>query len=248
MQLLDLSQPATWPSALRDTLNELRPVFRSWELNLPGRAAPAFDAAVRTLGEALLPYNLRGYHFTRLTEEEARQIRANGLEVLSEELIERRINALVADGGITEDQAKRLLAKNQVHERNRAGMAWFCFYLAHQVRENGVRPLLEHWGGEALYNTHAEDPELGTLLRTLGHPALVEADVPVAHLSSTIRLAFKVVEVDLHHHGIKNSKYPGRLEDYSRQSLLPSMVRRVVLHPEQAFVELTQCQDWGLFR
>ena len=248
MHLIDPFQPATWPIELRKALDELRPVFRAWELELPGRSPKEFDAAVRKLGVALEPYALRGYHFTRLTDEEAEHIRTHGLEVLSTDLVERRINSQVAGGGMTEAQAKRLLANNQVSESNRAGMAWFCFYPAQEVRENGVRPLLEHWGGEALYNFNAEDSELGALLKSLGRPALVETDVPVDQLSSTIGLAFKVLGADLHHHGIKNSKHPGRFEDYSRQSLLPSMVRRVVLHPEQAFVELTQCQDWALFR
>ena len=39
MDLLDLLQPATWHSNLRDVLDELRPVFCFWELELPGRSA-----------------------------------------------------------------------------------------------------------------------------------------------------------------------------------------------------------------
>ena len=245
--MLDLDHPDTWPVELRQVLDKLRPVFQNWELELPGRSPLEFDAAVRTLGEALLPYALRGYHFTRLTEEEAEHIKANGLEVLSADLLERRIASQVACGSMTQEQANRLLANNQVRESNRAGMAWFCFYPAHSVRENGVRSLLEHCGGEALYNLNAEHPELGPLLKSLGRPALVEAEVPVEYLPSTIGAAFKVLGADLHHHGMKTSKHSVLFEDNSRQNLLPPMVRRVMLHPDQAFVELTQCQGWDLF-
>ncbi|WP_394005089.1 hypothetical protein ACF3M1_08315 [Luteimonas sp. WGS1318] len=244
MAALDLSQPATWAGELREVLNELRPLFRSWELKLPDRAAPAFDAAIRTLGEALMPHALRGYHFTRLTEEEAVHIRENGLEVLSIGLLERRIAAQVTRGKLAEEHAQRLLANNQVRDSNRSGKAWFCFYPAHEVREYGVRYLLELWGGEALYNFNAEDPELGPVLKSMGSPALVEAVVPVAFLSTTNGLALAVARLDLIHQGIGSSEYPDKFEDYSIQTLEASMVRRVVLHPGSEFLELTQCQQW----
>ncbi|HDS1082895.1 hypothetical protein B9Y76_19820 [Stenotrophomonas maltophilia] len=244
MAALDLSQPATWPGELREVLNELRPVFRSWELDLADRAAPAFDAAIRTLGEALMPHAMRGYHFTRLTEEEAGHIRENGLEVLSPGLLERRIAAQVTRGELAEDHAQRLLANNQVRDRNRSGKAWFCFYPAHEAREYGVRSLLGHWGGEALYNFNAEDPKLGRVLKSLGSPALVEAVVPVAFLSTTNGLAKAVARLDLIHQGVRSSEYPDKFEDYSTQALEASMVRRVVLHPGSEFLELTQCQQW----
>ncbi len=244
MAALDLSQPATWAGELRDVLNALRPVFRSWELDLPHRAAPAFDAAIRTLGEALMPHALRGYHFTRLTEEEAVHIRENGLEVLSSELLKRRIAAQVTRGKLVEEHAQRLLANNQVRDSNRSGKAWFCFYPAHEVREYGVRSLLGHWGGEALYNFNAKDPELGPVLKSMGSPALVEAVVPVAFLSTTNGVAIAVARLDLIHQGIRSSEYPEKFECYSTQSLDASMVRRVVLHPGSEFLELTQCQQW----
>lgn len=58
MAALDLSRRATWAGELREVLDELRPLFRSWDLDLPDRAASAFDAAIRTLGEALMPHAL----------------------------------------------------------------------------------------------------------------------------------------------------------------------------------------------
>jgi len=244
MPELDLFQAATWPDGLREVLDELRPIFRSWELGLPDRSAPTFDAAIRTLGQALMPHTLRGYHFTRLTEGEADQIRANGLKVLSIELLDRRIATLVAQGALTHAQAQRLLVHNQVRDSNRAGKAWFCFYPAHEVSENGVRSLLGHWGGEALYNFNAEDPELGPALRSLGSPALVEADVPVAFLSTTTKLSLAVSRLDLVHQGIMSGEYRDRFEDYSTKTVEASMVRRVVLHPGNEFLELTLCQQW----
>jgi len=244
MHLLDLSQPGTWPTGLRLVLQELRPVFRSWELHLPGRSARAFDAAIRTLGEALMPHALRGYHFTRLTEQEAVHIRENGLEVLSTELLERRVTSQVTRGKVTEEQAQRLLANNQAGASSRSGKAWFCFYPAHEAGEAGIGSLVRHWGGEALYKFNAQDTELSPILKSLGSPALVEAEVPVALLSTTNRLAIAVSELDLIHQQIRSSEYPRRFEDYSTRTLEASRVRRVVLHPENEFVELTQCQHW----
>ncbi|AKU48397.1 hypothetical protein QSH46_021675 [Xanthomonas arboricola pv. juglandis] len=244
MAALDLSQPDTWAGELRDVLNELRPVFRSWELDLPDRAAHAFDAAIRSLGEALMPHGLLGYHFTRLTEEEAVHIREKGLEVLSIGLLERRIASQVTRGELAEEQAQRLLANNQVRDSNRSGKAWFCFYPAYEVREYAVRSLLGHWGGEALYNLNAGDAELGPVLKSMGSPALVEAVVPVPFLSATNGLAIAVARLDLIHQGIRSNEYPEKFEDYSIRTLEGFMVRRVVLHPGREFRELTQSQHW----
>ena len=242
--VLDLSNPDSWPAALRDVLAQLRPTFTDWELEAHRRTPGAYDTATQTLGEALQSYALRGYHFTRLTKDEVAGVIKSGMALSGTGLLLRRIAAQVATGGISAADAAIFLAKNQAHERNRVGMLWFCFYPPQEVRESGVKSLLGHWGGEALYNTHAEDPSLGPLLKSIGSPAVVEADVPVAYLSSPLRLAGKVVQMDMQHQGIKSYTYPDKLEDYSTHNIPADMVRRVVLHPGPDFEELTRCHEW----
>lgn len=242
--VLDLFDHDSWPAALRGVLAQLRPTFTDWELETPMRTAGAYDRATRTLGEALKPYALRGYHFTRLTKDETAGVQKCGMALSGTGLLLRRIAAQVAVGNISPADAAIFLANNQAHERNRAGQTWFCFYPPAQVSESGVSSLLAYWGGEALYNTHAEDARLGPLLKSIGRPAVVEADVPVAFLSSPMKLAGKIVELDMEHNGIKAYRHPTKLEDYSTQPIPADRVCRVVLQPSPEFEALTRCDRW----
>lgn len=243
--LLDVSNPASWPEGLQQVIERLRPVFWAWEQDRPEKSPAAFDEAMQQLGDALSPFAIRGFHFTRLTEDEAAGIRTSGLEVLSTDLIARRVAARVEQGALTTDQATHLLKTNQVLDANRSRQAWFCFYPPGEVHESAVRPLLEHWGGEALYNFNAGDPVLGPVLRSIGRPALIQARVPATCLSTRSRLAAAVYRADLATYGIETRGPPGRFEDYSRFNLGPDQIEHVFLHPDADFIRLTGCGHWA---
>ncbi|WP_340650066.1 hypothetical protein [Pseudoxanthomonas winnipegensis] len=243
--LLDVSNPARWPEGLQQVIERLRPVFRAWEQDRPEKSAAAFDEAMQQLGDALSPFVIRGFHFTRLTDSEAEEIRTTGLKALSPDLIERRLAAQVEQGALSADQAARLLKANQVRDANRVGKAWFCFYPPCDAHVSGVRPLLEHWGGEALYKLNAGDPDLGPALRSIGRPALVQAHVPAAYLSNSARLAEEIYRAGLATFGIETRNPPGQLEDYSKFDIGPEQIEHVFLNPGADFIRLTGCGDWA---
>ncbi|WDK51148.1 hypothetical protein JH308_07650 [Xanthomonas campestris pv. campestris] len=237
--LLDLSQPNSWPKELRRVIDDLRPVFLAWEQDHLEKSASTFDGAMKQLGDALRPFAIRGFHFTRLTENEAADIRTGGLKVLSPALVARRVAAQVAHGSLTSEQAAQLLKTNQVRDANRGGRIWFCFYPPAEAVKSGVKPLLEHWGGEALYNINAKDPVLGPLLRSIGRPALVQAQVPTTYLHNIFGLATAAYQADLADQGYELEDTPGRFEDYSRLDLEPPQIEHVFLHPDADFIQLT---------
>ena len=243
--LLDVNNPASWPEGLQQAIERLRPVFRAWEQDLPEKAAKTFDEAMQQLGDVMSPFALRGFQFTRLTDCEAEKIRTTGLKALVPDFIERRLAAQVEQGTLTADQAARLLKTNQVRDANRVGKAWFCFYPPCDAHESGVRPLLEHWGGEALYNLNARDPVLGPVLRSIGRPALVQAQVPATYLRNSFGLAAAVYQADLATFGIETRDAPGRFEDYSRFDLEPDRIEHIFLHPNADFVRLTKSNRWS---
>ncbi|MEQ7762218.1 hypothetical protein, partial [Xanthomonas hortorum] len=164
---------------------------------------------------------------------------------LSSDLIERRLAAQVEQGALTADQAARLLKTNQVRDANRVGKAWFCFYPPCDVHESGARPLLEHWGGEALYNLNAGDPVLGPVLRSIGRPALVQAQLPATYLRNSFGLAAAVYQADLATFGIETRDAPGRFEDYSEFDIDPDQIDHVFLHPDADFIRAIGCARWA---
>lgn len=123
-----------------------------------------WDAALAVARRTAASHRLLGFHATRLVENEIREIKEQGLQVLSPELLRRRLEALQRDGAITDRQACRLLGYNQAADDNRSGTTAF-FVTRAQLAHAGLDRPCRSWGGEALYNYHEDDPETGPLLR-----------------------------------------------------------------------------------
>ena len=127
--LLDLDCPSSWPTELLGYLNEHHDLFLRWETKQgPVVSGQDHDEAICGLRHALQPYEILGWHCTRLTDVEADEIRRNGMQLPNAEMLGRRIDPLVKTDEMTPDTAGRLKSENQSDETGRAGKIWFCFY------------------------------------------------------------------------------------------------------------------------
>lgn len=241
--LLSLARPDTWPEAIQRFLGEHYDLFLDWSDGPERFSAPTYDAAIYRLANLLKPYALAGWHCTRLTDAEIQSILSGGMQPPNESILRARINAVLAAGRISPETAAALLAKNQASEPNRRGRVWWCFYPPRLSGQGGIGALLGTWGGEALYNSHDHDPVMGPVLRSIGTPCLVEAAVPMNLLNQGIAPTFTVVAHYLRHRG-----HPIRdqleFEDNIKEPLPGANIRRVIRHPEPAFLELTECETW----
>ncbi len=79
----------------------------------------------------LRKYSLIGYHCTKLTEAEIRNIHTNGMVLQSATSLNKRIDSIEMDGMITTKVAGLLRGKNQANDSNRVNMLWFCFFEPH---------------------------------------------------------------------------------------------------------------------
>jgi hypothetical protein len=127
-------------------------------------------------------------------ENEIEEIGQRGLQLLSVELVRRRVEALKTTGTITDRQARRLLEHNQAAEDNRSGRTAF-FFTRPQLKDAGLDRLCRSWGGEALYNFHEDDPETGPLLRCIGIPCIVAVAVPVTNIEPRFDVGERLVSV-----------------------------------------------------
>jgi hypothetical protein len=240
---LPICEPDTWPTGLTDLLDEHREVFRNWEAAPDRFSAPMWDAAIMAVAKALKPYSITGWHCTRLTETEIAHIVAHGMQLPDGVMLRRRIEELVRADLLPVDVAGLLQTVNQADDHNRAGMLWFCFFPPGQVGERGVGRFFRHWGGEALYNSHEEDAATSPLLRAIGTPCVVEADVPVSALKSAVALAIKLVRRDLIRRGYP-AEEPGEHEDRCARPLPATCIRRVIRGSDPEFATLTGCHTW----
>jgi hypothetical protein len=158
-------------------------------------------------------------------------------------ILEARIDACVADGQIPPAIALRLKAKNQSGDWNREGRLWFCFFPPRLAGESGIGRFFRHWGGEALYNFHEDDPEISPILGGVGIPCVVEAEVPVAALEQDYGLAFSVVRRFLVSRGLRKTE-PLQHESRMKRPLMSEAVRKVHRFPGAEFHTLTGCATW----
>ena len=240
-EIIDLDRPAAWPTDLRRTLMTHHDALQSREI---GPLSDRFDAAIYEIVDALQPYSLVGWHCTRLADPEVADIMANGVSLLDVGLVSRRVDAAVGTGLLASDHGARLKAKNQAAEQNRAGKLWFCFFRPAIAGESGIGDLLRFWGGEAVYNSHDRDDEIGPIIAAIGSPAIVEAEVPIAWLGDRgLGLALNVGRRFVVAEGTP-SQEPLHIECNIKQALPAELIRNVHLHPSAEFQHLTGCGDW----
>lgn len=243
--ILNIEDPSEWPSSLNRTLADVRPIMLAWEQDLSVKNAADFDHAIRLLGRALQLYSIRGWHCTRLTEDEADAVEACGLACLNAELVERRVAAQVWRGSMPAVIGDAVLAAHQGAARNRAGMIWFCFFPPRNAGEDGIRRLLGYWGGEAIYSAHESNSIVAASLQRLGRPCIVEVDVPVNWLSAqcTLALARLVSRLDLRSRG-ETDEEPHPLEGSAEHAVPGRCIRAVHRFPDIRFVALSGCNTW----
>lgn len=100
-----------------------------------------------------------------------------------------------------------------------------------------------HWGGEALYNSHEDDPRTGEALRSIGQPCLIEADVPISLLGRFTGLGDRVIWRHLLSHGFDTGE-PWVHEDRARGPIPAANIVRFVLRGQPEFAVLTDCESW----
>ena len=261
--LLDLDCPASWPAELLQYLGKHYELFLGWETGQAQAFAQSFDEltllkqvveqgpergrnfdeAMHGLRVALQPYAIPGWHCSRLTEAEVYGIRSKGMKPPNAEMLARRIDALMEAGEITPEMGRRLKLENQAGDKNRAGRTWFCFFPPSNAGEDGIARFFRHWGGEALYFCHENDPVLSSAISCIGTPCLVEADVPIASLRMHGALEQAIYRRYLVSQD--NSKvWPTDYEDCIEYPLPAGNVRRVITFPDPEFMSLTGCSEW----
>ncbi|MCO6416077.1 hypothetical protein JYK14_07820 [Siccirubricoccus sp. KC 17139] len=240
---LDLEAPASWPEVLRAYLAQHHDFFLDWETKREWATGAGYDRAVYGLESLLRQYSLVGWHCTRLTEDEIAHIRSGGMQPMDAAMLERRLDAVVAAGLLTETMAGKLKARHQAREPSRAGRVWFCFFPPRHAGELGIGRFFRHWGGEALYNSHEDDPETGAALRSVGVPCVIEALVPLSSLGSLGFLPEKIARRHLIAHGHQTVE-PIDHEGAITSPLEAARIRRTALFPSRKFGELTGCDGW----
>lgn len=148
------------------------------------------------------------------------------------------------DAGIIESKiADRLCTENLGTEQFRVGRIWFCFFPPLRGGQSGIERFFRFWGGEALYGLHEIDPETGPILRRVGVPCVIEADVPVVALRKHSFLPMKIARKFPIERGFETGE-PTEHEDPALAPIPAANIRRIIRYPDQEFCALTGCLTW----
>jgi hypothetical protein len=176
-------------SLIRDYIMTDRRLFLEREASDRRLPAPENPFAVdfyrmteRVVMKIMASRTIRGWHYTRMTDDEVVSLRASGIYLSSLETIRSRLAAQVLAGAFSQDAADQLFADSPFsrgQEESRSSKFWM---VSHPLTcdDGGVELLLGHWGGEATYFWQ-QDPKLQATLRQLGKPRVLEVAAPMAY-------------------------------------------------------------------
>lgn len=261
MPFIDADDQGTWPQTLRDILNRHEKSIRAYHaeraaidraaeddvmlrINRPGNPyAPPWHHALEIANDAVHGKFLLGFHATRLTEREAQDIRVSGLQILSVDLLNRRLAALRDSGEFDQDVFEALSTGHQAADDNRANKIWFVFSRSTLKDESGMERFFRSWGGEALYNSHERHARTGPALKRPGTPSIVQASVPCDGLECFIDVGTRLVNVWCEANGISTG-HGADFEGYVAASIPPENIRRIDHLGSESFDALTEHAGW----
>lgn len=179
-KIVDIDNQATWPEDVVTFIEE-----RSNSIDLEENSSMSIG------DEILLPLLntsfLLVYHATRLLPHEKDDIRTNGLQILTEELVAKKIRDAVHFGYLTERMGEELLCGSTLRTRSEEKRAnQICFVVGKSLIEqedSGLSNLFDIWGGESINFTGAGDNHM-TCLKRIGEPSAVKALLPITSQSS----------------------------------------------------------------
>lgn len=178
MPAIYVDDPSTWPAPLRAAvLDAAASLCGTTEYCLDLKPT---DAGLWHICDGLGSVTVTVFHATRLLPHELADIQANGLQLLTSDLLGRKLDGAVAAGALTPDAAAKLLrdarplnATARRHDQVCASATGRGF----RDDIGGSWRLVTYWGGEALSMAH-EREDIDGLLRTLGTPTILEFTIP----------------------------------------------------------------------
>jgi hypothetical protein len=220
-RVLDTSAPTTFDDELLDALRNHhsliqgyllreREIFETYD-NYYGRGRPLcrphnqFWSPFQALRDSLIPLMetraIRGFHYTRMTDEELEIMRANGISLSTPSFLEMRLNALVSADLLTFDEVKIILDQSPFKTQLdiRQNMFWMVSSRVN-MDDQGVKPLLATWGGEVA-SMFLKDNDLFAKLQSIGRPRMVEVCAPISATDKAYSAACSVVAAYALQHG-----------------------------------------------
>lgn len=182
---------------------------------------------------------IRAWHYTRMTDTEAEDVRQNGVHLSTLETIRAQFARQVADGLMTQEDAEQLFADSPFQGNQHAARAGKFWMVANPIvpTSSAVKLLLASWGGEAAYFWQ-QNPALQTLLTMIGRPRVLEMAMPLAHSRHGYHATQAVVAAYARTLGYRLDG--GSFDLYSQSALGPEAILDIHSEGDDSFARLAR--------
>lgn len=196
--------------------------------------AGAFAALSEQIAALMEERVIRAWHYSRLTDDEIALFLQSGIRVSTPEMLQERINAVVAAGLLAADVAHELVAASPFNSDQRRARTGKFYMVSHpeKISDSGVRGLLAYWGGEVA-SFFVQRQEIATPLGTIGAPRILEVAVPIAATGRAHGAAMAVLAAYTRSLGSVDSSHGFDL--YVSAPLPPDSILRVHTRGESDF-------------
>ncbi|WP_160004724.1 hypothetical protein [Rhizobium sp. 18055] len=256
--VIDIWDNETLPGAARDLLiagDGLLRDYRADELEIAAsrptehvfwqRRPNAFAAGKAALEADLAALieneEVRGFHYSRMIDEEIEAISQAGIVPTSKAFLRQRVDGLVAAGYLNIIQADEVFAKSALNAGETYGTRDCLFWTSAfplPIDNSGVERLLAIWGGEVASWTLSDNGEaLG--LPTIGRPRILEIAMPISTAMKGMAasaVAGRLVDLRMAELGL--TEYRGGIDLYTTVALEPSSLMFVHTEGEQAYADM----------
>lgn len=153
-----------------------------WQPQPPNPFAEKFRNAIEELGKIMSAKTVRAFHYSRMTDGEVVEVRANGFVPTSVSFLRERVDRQVAAGRMTIEQANTIVAQSPLQSLEYGDRKGFYMNsMPFDPTSDAVQWLVGYWGGESTYWTFLEDPKMTALLSSIGRGRIIEIALPLAN-------------------------------------------------------------------
>jgi len=213
--------------------------------------ATEYSTLVTRLEKILSEHDIVGYHCTRLTPREINDIRADGLKILTGDLVNKKLENALEDGHISEIEftdlkSSEIIKKNLENENGRrTGLIAFCPNRSILKNFHGVYRLFRYWGGEAVYRGYEKIDKFSLAKRFIGLPCVIKCAVPYSDMKNYSSVA----ESFLSHlilDEIESPETPAKFNMGVERDIAPVEILDLIDISNPEFEELTNYTNWRI--
>lgn len=255
--ILDIQE--TWPKELIHTLDQSKALMLSYleeerrideaaekdvalRINWPiNKYQSGWDKSISEIQRIISNYPFSGFHCTRLTENEIRDISENGLIPLSHDLIVLKLNTILEQNFIDSHKYTKCLNSHKTDGSGRLGNVFTFHELRTLKDESGLYRLFRCWGGEYFYWGREDNDWFRKSYFNIGKPTIV-----------LISLNYEdIKKYNIERRVVKNYLYSHRDDfcgnDFDGCHKRGLKVLGCITQDEDLFEELTGYRSWRIY-